>query len=147
MPDVHIDIHGGNNQILPNATEAVQNFYYREGETPPLKPDPLRQPSAEEPDEPIPPEAEAIFPYVKDEQTLRRYLKLIGQCETARDLAQVIVTLQEQEQKIPADEVLKERFIRKFLPLAPKGLKGMTAHNLYTHIVNLKAARPRGTGK
>ena len=27
MSDVIININGGNNQILPNATEAVQNFY------------------------------------------------------------------------------------------------------------------------
>ena len=27
MSDVTININGGNNQILPNATEAVQNFY------------------------------------------------------------------------------------------------------------------------
>lgn len=27
MSDVNITINGGNNQILPNATEAVQNFY------------------------------------------------------------------------------------------------------------------------
>lgn len=27
MNDVTININGGNNQILPNATEAVQNFY------------------------------------------------------------------------------------------------------------------------
>lgn len=27
MSDVNITINGGNNQILPNATEALQNFY------------------------------------------------------------------------------------------------------------------------
>ena len=27
MNDITININGGNNQILPNATEAVQNFY------------------------------------------------------------------------------------------------------------------------
>lgn len=35
MSDITITIHGGNNQILPNATEAIQNFYVGEycGET------------------------------------------------------------------------------------------------------------------
>ena len=27
MNDIIFNINGGNNQILPNATEAVQNFY------------------------------------------------------------------------------------------------------------------------
>ena len=30
MSDITITIHGGNNQILPNATEAIQNFYVGE---------------------------------------------------------------------------------------------------------------------
>lgn len=146
MAEIHIDIYGGNNQILPNATEIVQNFYLTENETEEIRPCTVVQP-VEVLCKPLPPEALALLPYVRDEQALRRYVQQIEACKIARDLAEIIITLQEQEQKVPADEILKERFIRKFLPLAPQGIKGMTAHNVYTHITNLRANRPRKTGK
>ena len=147
MPDIHITINGDNNQVLPNATEAIQNIYVGGSVNGILAPGNAKQVLAPEAGESLSSEAQKLLPYVKDELLLRNYLQRIGECVTARDVAQVILTLQEQERKVPAGEELKERFINLFLPFVPKGAKGMTAHNIYTHIVNLKAARPWGTGK
>lgn len=147
MPDIHITINGGNNQILPNATEAVQNFYANGNKADVPPPEVANQTPSPDAGEPLSSKAQELLPYVRDEQSLRNYLRRIGECKSARDVAQVILTLQEQDRKVPAGEELKERFINLFLPFVPKDVKGMTAHNIYTHIVNLKAARPRGTGK
>ena len=147
MPDIHIIIHGGYNQILPNATEAVQNFYISGSAADTFTPEGAMPTSFPDTNEPLPPEAHKLLPYVKDERTLRMYLRQIGTCRSAYELAQIILTLKEQEGKVPAEEEQKERFIRLFLPFVPKGVGGMTAHNIYTHIVNLKAARPHGAGK
>lgn len=147
MSDIQINIYGDNNQVLPNATEAIQNIYVGGSVNGTLAPGNAKQALAPEAGEPLSPEAQKLLPYVKDEQSLRNYLYRIGECKTARDVAQVILTLQEQERKVPAGEELKERFINLFLPFVLEGAKGMTAHNIYTHIVNLKASRPRSAGK
>ena len=147
MSDIHIDIHGGNNQILPNATEAVQNFYFVGNMEHEAASDISPQVVSEEVDEPFTPEEQALLPYVRNEQTLRQYLRQIERCQSARDLAEILIHMQEQEQKVLVDELQRERYIEKFLLLVPKGVKGMTAHNVYTHITNLRASRPRKTGK
>ena len=67
MSDITITIHGGNNQILPNATEAIQNFYVGEycGET-----------SLEEGDgrSGLMPETIRFRAYINKEEDLERYL-------------------------------------------------------------------------
>ncbi len=64
MSDVHITINGGNNQILPNATEAVQNFY---GSYFPEHP--LPDKSAQETE---PPEAQKLALYI-NKPKIRNY--------------------------------------------------------------------------
>ena len=103
MSDITITIHGGNNQILPNATEAIQNFYVGEycGET-----------SQEEGDgrSGLMPETIRFRAYINKEEDLERYLAQIVECRTVTELAQVILVMQENEPKIPPEEMVKERF-------------------------------------
>ena len=103
MSDITITIHGGNNQILPNATEAIQNFYVGEycGET-----------SIEEGDgrSGLMPETIRFRAYINKEEDLERYLAQIVECRTVTELAQVILVMQENELKITPEEMVKERF-------------------------------------
>ena len=103
MSDITITIHGGNNQILPNATEAIQNFYVGEycGET-----------SQEEGDgrSGLMPETIRFRAYINKEEDLERYLAQIVECRTVTELAQVILVMQENELKITPEEMVKERF-------------------------------------
>lgn len=113
MSDITITIHGGNNQILPNATEAIQNFYVGEycGET-----------SLEEGDgrSGLMPETIRFRAYINKEEDLERYLAQIVECRTVTELAQVILVMQENEPKITPEEMVKERFICLFLPITPE---------------------------
>ena len=103
MSDITITIHGGNNQILPTATEAIQNFYVGEycGET-----------SQEEGDgrSGLMPETIRFRAYINKEEDLERYLAQIVECRTVTELAQVILVMQENEPKITPEEMVKERF-------------------------------------
>ena len=103
MSDITITIHGGNNQILPNATEAIQNFYVGEycGET-----------FQEEGDgrSGLMPETIRFRAYINKEEDLERYLAQIVECRTVTELAQVILVMQENEPKITPEEMVKERF-------------------------------------
>ena len=100
MSDITITIHGGNNQILPNATEAIQNFYVGEycGET-----------SLEEGDgrSGLMPETIRFRAYINKEEDLERYLAQIVECRTVTELAQVILVMQENELKITPEEMVK----------------------------------------
>lgn len=125
--DTIINIHGGNNQILPNATEAIQNFY---GDR--FAADKLRDEALQELH--FPPEAEALSLYIDKVKDLPRYLSLLSVCTTATELAQVAMILLDNEPKITKEEVVKERFIEKLLPLAPKLTQGNSIANLRARI-------------
>ena len=134
MSDIHITINGGNNQILPNATEAVQNFYGdRLAEK--ILADPARQESAV-------PATQKLLLYV-DEERLPRYLSLLGKCQSAAELAKVVVEMYETEPKLTKEELVKERFIGLLLPVAEKLTKGKTIDNIRARINDVLASRPR----
>lgn len=136
MSDITITIHGGNNQILPNATEAIQNFYVGEycGET-----------SQEEGDgrSGLMPETIRFRAYINKEEDLERYLAQIVECRTVTELAQVILVMQENEPKITPEEMVKERFIRLFLPITPRITKGKSVSNIRARINDAWSSRPR----
>ena len=81
MSDVTFNIYGGNNQILPNATKAEQNFYgdqfaektlAKDGEAP----------------QPLTGEEQALAIYINKVESLRGYITLLRSCKTARDRKQ-----------------------------------------------------------
>ena len=90
MSDVTFNIYGGNNQILPNATKAEQNFYgdqfaektlAKDGEAP----------------QPLTEEEQALSIYINKVESLRGYITLLRSCKTARDLGEVVATMRQQE--------------------------------------------------
>ena len=127
MSDVNITINGGNNQILPNATEAVQNFY-GDGFSEKVF-------AGKQPGETLPAEAQRLLIYIGEEQ-LPRYLALIGECRSAAELGKVVVDM-------CAEEIVKERFIRLLLPLASNFTVGKTVSNIRARINDALANQPR----
>lgn len=134
MSDVHITINGGNNQILPNATEAVQNFYGDQFAEKMLS----DKPHTGE----LLPEANKLLLYISKEN-LPRYLSLIGECQSATELGKVVVQMQEEEPKLMKEEIVKERFINLILPFATKLQKGTSIDNIRARINDALANRPK----
>lgn len=138
MSDVQITINGGNNQILPNATEGIQNFYGDQFADKIL--------SGKQPGEAIPAEAQKLLLYINKER-LPHYLALIGECQSATELGKVVVEMCSQEPKLMKDEIVKERFINLLLPLAKKLTKGTGIDNIRARINDALASLPRQHSK
>lgn len=134
MADVKITIFGGNNQIIPNATQAVQNFYGKEFNT--------RQENGSEPTESIPPEWQRLAIYISKEK-LPDFLEQISHCITATEIAQVVVNMIEKDSKLTKETIVTERFISLLLPFALNVEKGATVCNLRQRINDVLAKRPR----
>ena len=139
---VIINITGGNNQILPHAVHATQNFFGDQ-----FAPEQLCQEVPVEADVPVivreschPQSSELsdnavrLRKYVDTDENLRIYLQQIQVCETATALAQVVVNMEQQERNLLRSETTKERFIRLVLSLAPNIQRGNTVNNLRARI-------------
>ena len=134
MSDVTININGGNNQILPNATEAVQNFYGDQFAEHILK--------KQDEDDDFSTQKERLALYINKEN-INGYLAQIGECNNASELAKVVVQMCEQEPRLTQEEIVKERFIRLLLPFAKRLTKGKGIDNLRARINDAWAARPK----
>ena len=134
MSDIIFNISGGNNQILPNATEAVQHFYGDQYAEKILQ--------KETPSEPINPALEKLALYINKE-SLPTYIAQIGACESATELAKVVVSIAQQDSKLTSEEIVKERFIKLLLPFAPKLTKGKGIDNLRARINDAWSTRTK----
>ncbi len=134
MADVNITINGGNNQILPNATEAVQNFYGDHFAKKHLSDEHTKEESL--------PEVDKLSIYINKEN-IPGYLSQIGECETATELAKVVVNMVEQEPKLMKEEMVKARFINLLIPFAFKLTKGTSVDNIRARINDAWTNRPR----
>ena len=134
MSDVTININGGNNQILPNATEAVQNFYGDLFAEHILK--------KQDEDDESSTQKERLALYINKEN-INGYLAQIGECNNATEFAKVVVQMCEQEPRLTQEEIVKERFIRLLLPFAKRLTKGKGIDNLRARINDAWAARPK----
>lgn len=134
MSDIIFNISGGNNQILPNATEAVQHFYGDQYAEKILQ--------KETPSEPINPALEKLALYINKE-SLPTYIAQIGACESATELAKVVVSIAQQDSKLTPEEIVKERFIKLLLPFASKLTKGKGIDNLRARINDAWSTRPK----
>ena len=134
MSDIIFNISGGNNQILPNATEAVQHFYGDQYAEKILQ--------KEKPSEPINPALEKLALYINKE-FLPTYIAQIGACESATELAKVVVSIAQQDSKLTPEEIVKERFIKLLLPFASKLTKGKGIDNLRARINDAWSTRPK----
>ena len=134
MSDVNITINGGNNQILPNATEAKQIFYGDQFAEKML--------SGESPKEESLPEVDKLSIYI-DKENIPGYLAQIGECQTATELAKVVVEMAEREPRLTAEEIVKGRFISQLLPFASKLTKGTSVDNIRARINDAWMKRPK----
>lgn len=137
MSDIIFNIHGGNNQIAPNATHATQNIntsgdseakQYTQAEVV----SPLHDTILGADDE-VPNEAQRLTLYI-NRDTLPQYLNQINACQSATELAKVIVNMQQEEPRLAAEEIVKERFIKQILFFAHNLQKGTTISNVRARI-------------
>lgn len=139
MNDVTINIHGGNNQILPNATQATQNFYGNDYIKEMTKKDDGNEVNV------IDPTKLPLSHYINNVERLFYYTGKLAACEEARSLAQVVLEMRDDpEVKIDNEEMVKERFIATLLPLSPKVTTGIS--NIRQRI-NDEADRQKKVGR
>lgn len=129
-------IYGGNNQILPNATTATQNFY--DGRVAQEKGD-----EAKDKDILLTSEAARLSVYINKVEDLGIYLAQIEACTGAAELAKIIVNMAEREPNITQELIVKEKFISLFLPLTPNFTSGKSIDNLRARINDAWSKRPR----
>lgn len=128
MSEIIFNIYGGNNQILPNATEA--NQYYG-GDC--HKGDEYHA-SVEQPTTALTPEAQRLSLYVGNVEALHGYLTLLSQCTSAREVGETVALMAQKEPALTSEEIVKERFIALLPPLTPQLTKGTSIDNLRIHI-------------
>lgn len=109
------NINGGNNQILPNATQATQIFYgdkYMEE---------MAKHYNDKEDNGTNITKSQLSHYINNVEELSFYVSKLSSCADARALAQIVMEmLEDSEIKIDNTEMVKERFIKTLLPHAPK---------------------------
>ena len=122
-PVININIHGGNNQILPTATKAEQHFYFGSGTA--VSGD-LPQPERKwtEGDE-----ARLSF-YVSNSEKLPAYIAMLSACKSAREVGKAVVQMSIDEPKITEQVMVTKNFIDVLLPFLIQVDKGNGVNNL-----------------
>ena len=128
MCEIIFNIYGGNNQILPNATEANQ-YYGGDGHK-----DDDRHADGEQPATALSPEAHRLSLFIDNVDALRGYLMLLSRCASAREVGEVVALMAQKEPALTPEEIVKERFIELLPPLVPQLTKGTSTDNLRIHI-------------
>ena len=138
MGDIIFNIYGGNNQILPNATEAVQNFQADKltVNTPPEK---TEEPSAET--EKQTEARQRLSLYINNVEELQGYISNLAVCRTAREVGEVVASMRQQVDRIDDALIAKEDFITLLLPFIQHVESGRTISNLRKAIDNAWQAR------
>lgn len=119
--NIVFNISGGNNQILPNATKAEQNFYgdkYIEEK--------LRS-ETDNPGPRIEPEAARLSLYINNVEALAEYVAKLSACTNAKELAQVVMDMvKDTDVRVDQDNMVKQEFIEVLQPLAPQVTTGIS---------------------
>ena len=133
---VNINIYGGTNQILPNATKAEQHFHYEQG-----------KPEVSAPDEPSRPwssdDERRLSLYIEKEETLRAYIATLAACTNAQQVGEAVAEMCANEPKMDSELIVKEKFIRLLLPFLVRLEKGKGIDNLRVNINNAWLGRKR----
>ncbi len=138
MSDIIFYIYGGNNQILPNATEAIQNFQVDK-----LTENTLQEKS-EEPSAETEEQTEArqrLALYINNVEELQGYISNLAVCRTAREVGEVVASMRQQVDRIDDTLIAKEDFISLLLPFIPRVESGRTISNLRKAIDNAWQSR------
>ena len=122
---VIINIHGGRNQILPNATQAVQHFYGnsfmgQEEEQP-------RQTSDA---------TQRLSIYIKDEEMLSRYVGRLQACQSAAEVGRTVVAMVQETPGLTIDIAKTPPFISILLQVVTAISSGLTVPNFRKAIDN-----------
>lgn len=134
--NIIFNISGGNNQILPNATEANQYFYGDQ-----FAKEALRKGAAAQ--EPLTDDERRLAMFVEKEESLRNYVASLKACKTAAEVGQVVAIMCENEPHLFEDRVAKESFIEKLIPFLINVEKGKGIDNLRLQIFNACQERKR----
>lgn len=127
------NISGGNVQILPNATQAVQNFYGDQFAEEALKANANAGNAIPELTE----EEKALQPYINKVELLKQYTSRLVQCTSASDIGKVVVDMRKDEEvRVDEYEMVKERFINVLLALASNVASGRTVSNVRQRIID-----------
>lgn len=134
--NVVIHIHGGNNQILPNATGAVQHFYNIELACA------EKEKPADNPENNPQDEAERIARgtlciYYPDKKDLDVIIHRISDCRSASDLANLVVNDMQKNTILTTARMVSRDFIealQQFTTFSPGGSTG----NIRTQINNAR---------
>ena len=145
------NIYGGNNQILPNATKAEQNFYGDLFAEKVLAKDGSHIDSADlQSDAPqegtcanLSEDEQRLAIYINKVESLRGYITLLRSCKTARDLGEVVATMRQQEPSLTDELIVKQSFISLLLPFVPTWEKGQSIDNIRVAINNAWTARKK----
>ena len=134
--NIIFNISGGNNQILPNATEANQYFYGDQ-----FAKEALRKGSPEVP--PLTDDERRLAMYVEDEESLRNYVASLKACKTAAEVGQVVATMCENEPRIDEARIVTKAFIEILIPFMTRVETGKGVDNIRNYINNAWADRKR----
>ncbi len=134
--NVVINIYGGTQQILPNATQAVQHFYGAD-----ISRDVFREGALSRQE--LSPEAKRLSAYINNVEELGVYLTRLSGCITASELALVVVSMVENRTGVSKELMVRESFIRLLLPLTPGITSGRSSDNIRARINDAWARRPK----
>lgn len=127
------NISGGNVQILPNATQGIQNFYGDQFAEEALKASVNTNPGNAAPE--LSDEEQALQLYINKVEVLKQYASRLSQCTSAGDIGKIVVDMRKDEEvRVDDYEMVKERFINVLLTLAPHVTSGKTVSNVRQRI-------------
>ena len=132
-PTIHINIYGGNNQILPNATKAEQSFYYTSEET---RPTDRSLPSHTWTSD----DEKRFSLYIDQKEELSAYIATLTACKTAKEVGEAVTLMCANDSKLDSRLISTEKFIRVILPFLTGVSKGKGIDNLRLNIDDAWAA-------
>ena len=116
--NIVFNISGGNNQILPNAIKAEQNFYGDKYIEQMMK----AKTTSQEPV--LSPETSRLSLYINNVVALAEYVAKLSACTNAKELAQVVMDMvNDTDVKVDQDIMVKQEFIEVLQPLVLKLLQ------------------------
>lgn len=143
MNDVKISIHDSIVQVLPNATQAVQNFNGDQFAEKILS----KQEAAEDHSpEVASPEPKNLALYISKDR-IPGFLAQIRDSRNATELAKVVVSMLDQDSKLTEETVVKEIFIQLLLPFATNFTSGRSMNNIRARINDALIARRKSHPK
>jgi len=133
---ITINIYGGSNQILPNATKAEQHFYGDQFAKEALRKGAVTEPTLTD-------DERRLLMFVEKEESLRNYIASLAVCKTATEVGEVVAVMCENEPGLTAERIVRKEFIEKIIPFINGVESGRGIDNLRIHINTAWSERKR----